>query len=341
MSHQKILRIITYLITLIGAIYIAPLIYGYTCLQYGATLLEQSRENPAYLTRSITTLEQAASVLHNEPTVFRYLARAYQKDNRPQDAILALEHALKLLPESLLIRQELFLAYRYIHHETDQIVFDYTPEQAIRAGDASFVTKDYNNSLIWYDLVVEQWPEYEPKIAFRRLLSATLSNDHQRVNKYLQRLETVSSDFRVVRVSEGTTVIPGSELRWVGDLGWPGVDFGTRLNYPSNRSEGFFWWSGQGSVIVEISESSQYLVSIIAQNSNPPPIEMAFGINGQQIKRFSLTKGDNSWSTVEFTVPFSPGTTSIDVWFLNNAHVNNLDRNAIVRQINITKLHQP
>lgn len=324
-----------------GAIYIAPLIYGYACLQYGAILLEQSRKNPIYLTRSISTLEQAASVLHDEPTVFRYLARAYQKDNRPQDAILALEHALKLLPNSLLIRQELFLAYRSIHSETNQLAFDYTPEQAIHAGDASFITKDYNDSLIWYDLVAEQWPEYESKIAFRRLLSATLSNDHQRINKYLQRLNMDSSDFRVVQVGDDTTVIPGSELRWVGDLRWPGVDFGTKLNYPSNRSEGVFWWSGQGSVIVEISESSQYLVSIIAQNSNPPPVEMAFGINGQQIKRFSLAKGDDSWSTIEFIIPFSSGITSIDVWFLNNDHVNNLDRNAVIRQINVTKLHQP
>lgn len=315
-----------------------PLLYGYANLQYGATLLDSAEQNPVHLSKSIDALERSVAVLPNEPTSLRYLARAYWKCNRLEDAISALEHALELSPRSLLIQKELFLAYQYARYNNKLLDYEkeITIEQAIGAGDSSFIEEDFRQALIWYQWVNNQWPDFRSKIDFRLLLTIVSLQDNSRMIETIHQIQESSLESSIVKFKDNTTVVPGSELRWVGFIGVPNFEFGTKLGH---QTEGTFWWSGRGSLLVEINKPSQYLVQVVVRNSNPPPVEMAFGMNGKPIREVSLTKGDNSWSTVEFTITLtSPSLISIDVWFLNNGRVGNLDRDAVVRQIEIKRL---
>jgi len=88
-----------------------------------------------------------------------------------------------------------------------------------------------------------------------------------------------------------------------------------------------------------VDQPDTYLLRITTYNSKPPPIELAFGVNGNRVHYASLTTGDETWLVVEFSVTLHPPLASLDVWFLNNAMVNGQDRNAIIGSIEILKAH--
>lgn len=74
---------------------------------------------------------------------------------------------------------------------------------------------------------------------------------------------------------------------------------------------------------------------VTTQNGNPPPIELAFGLNGRPLQHLSLTAGDDTWSVVEYPVTFTTRIATLDVWYLNDVMVQGIDRNAVIAQIDI------
>jgi len=324
----------------------APRLAGFVSLQRGAaalTLAEQAGSDPTTLAGSIADLRRAAELLPDDPLPLRYLARAYRQSGRLDEAIATLEQAAVLAPQSLLIRQELLLAYKAAGRPELAALLEaelgYVPEQGIAVGDAYLAAADAEHALLWYDRVFQRWPEYKRQLAFRRLLAAIASND-PRAPALLHQAQLILPDFKAPRVGTQKTVVAGAELRWVEDVSLPDAVSGTPLNYPHGGSEGVFWWSGRGSVILEVDQASTYLVRITIRNGDPPPVEVAFGANGQPVHYVSLTDGDDTWSIVEIPLALHPPLASLDVWFLNNDMVNGRDRNAVIGQIEIQKAHR-
>lgn len=324
---------------------VAPTFAGLVTLQRGAAALaraEQAGADPAMLAASIGDLQRAAELLPTDPLPLRYLARAYQQSERPEEAIAVLERAATLAPQSILVRQELLLAYQAAgRHEESALLeteLGYTPEQGIAIGDAYLANGDYIHALLWYDRVCDRWPERAEQLAFRRLVAAIPLND-PRAPALLLQAQVTFPDLEAPRVGTQQIVVDGAALRWVGDVALPEVAFGAPLNYPYGGPEGVFWWEGRGTLIVAVDQPDTYLLRITTYNSAPPPVEIAFGVNGRRVHYASLTGGDNTPSVVEFPVTLHPPLASLDVWFLNNAMVNGQDRNATIGRIEILKVH--
>lgn len=150
-----------------------------------------------------------------------------------------------------------------------------------------------------------------------------IESSDQRVSEFLTQAEKNGYEGFAV---DTALVIPGSVLRGSQR------ECGRQLAYTEKAS--VFCTNDRGSVIIKPEYSAVYQVRITVRHSSPPPVEMAFGVNGQRLKFVSLEKGDDSWATITFTVHLSPSVTSIDVWFLNDLWIEGrVDRNAFVRQI--------
>ncbi|RMG06279.1 MAG: hypothetical protein D6735_04190 [Acidobacteria bacterium] len=322
-----------FILTLFILLPTIPRLYGLILLQRNAEYLNREDIDPHQLAQITDNLELSARLLPNDPTPLRYLAKVYQKRGMLASAIIALEKAYEAEPNSLLIGQELFLAYRSIRKPTIWLEerLKYSPEDGIRAGDACFFNGDYQRSLLWYNWVLERWPSYQDQVSFRRLIAATLIDD-----KYLPEiLQQSQEDISVKR--DKPTIIPGSELRWVDDIEWPGITLGTKLSFPyDNYDEGIFWWSGRASIVVAPEEDDLYVVVLTTRNSFPPPVHLAIGTNGRPLQYVLLNEGDNAWSTVTVIINLHQPATTLDVWFLNNGSVDGHDRDAVIRQIVIS-----
>ncbi|MGB9631691.1 MAG: hypothetical protein ACPL8I_00035 [Chloroflexaceae bacterium] len=329
-----------------GLVYaVAPTFAGLFALQRGAAALAragQTGADPAMLAASIGDLQRAAELLPTDPLPLRYLARAYQQSGRPEEAIAILERAASLASQSILVRQELLLAYQTAGRLEESALLEtelgYTPQQGIAIGDAYLASADHAQALLWYDRVCDRWPERAEQLAFRRLVAAIPLND-PRAPALLLQTKVTFPDLEVPRVGTQQVVVNGAALRWVGDVALPEVAFGTPLNYPYGGLEGVFWWEGRGTLIVAVDQPDTYLLRITTYNSAPPPVEMAFGVNGRRVHDVSLRGGDNTPSVVEFPVTLHPPLASLDVWFLNNDMVNGQDRNATIGRIEILKAH--
>lgn len=330
----------------VGVLYVVvPTFVGLLTLQHGAAALarvEQTGADPAMLAASIGDLQRAAELLPADPLPLRYLARAYQQSGRQADAIAVLEQATLLAPQSILVRQELLLAYqtagRYERSALLETKLGYTPEQGVAIGDAYLANGNAVQALLWYDRVGDRWPERAKQLAFRRLVAAISLND-PRAPALLRQTQATLPGLEAPRVGTQQVVVNGAALRWVGDVSLPDAPSGISLNYPYGGSEGVFWWNGRGTLIVAVDQPETYLLRITTYNTAPPPVELAFGVNGHRIHYVSLTGGDNTPSVVEFPVSIYPPLASLDVWFLNNAMVNGQDRNAMIGRIEILKVH--
>ncbi|GIV91223.1 MAG: hypothetical protein KatS3mg087_2168 [Patescibacteria group bacterium] len=307
-------------------------LYGFFLLQRSAEMVTQrfSGLSPVEREKIVADLEKSVELLVNDPTPLRYLAKAYQLQGRYVDAVAVLEKATSLEPDSILIAQELFLAQLAAGIPSSQLAnkLNYNPDIAIKAGDSSFVLGEYEHALLWYSWVSEQWPVYRDYLYFRRIMSAALINEEV----FNKLLESPESQKYVFRIDEDGRIISGSDFRWVGIVGWPTITFGSELIY------GGFWWNGQASVIVISPRKRLHTVNVTLRNSYPPPVKMAFGVNGKPLHWISLVKGDDSWDTFTFVIDVSDPSITIDLWFLNNGSFEGHDRDAFVKQIEIKPL---
>src|SRR5262245_18388078 len=104
--HRRLPRIsIAWMIglALVGLAALVALLPGLLAARYlacGESLL------PGDAPRAAASFQQALHWSPNDPDIYRALARSYLQLNQPLQAIDALEHAYRLRPESLLIRQE-------------------------------------------------------------------------------------------------------------------------------------------------------------------------------------------------------------------------------------------
>ena len=291
------------------------------------------------VTYALGLLEQARDWTPSEPHVYRMLAQAYQLNNQPELAVAALERAYRLRPESLLIQQELAAAYEVAGHMERVNAFwmrsGVLPIDMIALGDAALDLSEYEMSNIWYDRALRLDLDLQSQLALRRFLAAHLTGSSTAAN--LLSKARANDQALVVYTLEDTIKINGSHLRWM--LAFEGI-FGRMLSYGAGDNttmSGYLWWTGQAFAVVSVQQAGNYQISMHVLHNDPPPIDMAIGVNGQQIQQVSLDKGDNSWETITIDVFLKSAIHTIHVWFLNDAYINGKDRNAIIKWLLIEK----
>lgn len=318
----------------------APRLAGMYFTQRGAALLaaDPAGQNAAILAEALSDFQRAADLLPYDPLPLRYQARVYQLDGRADDALTVLERALSLRPESVLIQTDLLSAYvlngRPDHALELSAALGYAPDRFVVIGDQYRRNGDYSQALRWFEVAVYADAALGPQIMFNRLASAALARDPQAFD-LLREAQMALPDLQVPRVGLAPVVAPGAAFRRIEALSQTPFVSGTPLNHPYGGSTGVFWGNGQATLMVEVMRSGAYVVRATVVNTLPPPIQLAFGANGLPLHQVSLVAGDNAQSVVEYPITLISPLSTVDIWFLNDANVNGLDRNAYIEQVEI------
>ncbi len=287
------------------------------------------------VTYALGLLEQARDWTPSEPHVHRMLGQAYQLNNQPELAVAALERAYQLQPSSLLIQQELAAAYKAVNEIALAIEvwqgLSLTVAQMLVSGDMSLDRQQYAAAMDWYNIAAQYDPDIESALPLRRFLVERLTGSPTAMMWFRK---AQASDQSLMMYALGDTLkMNGADLRWMRSI--DGI-FGMPLNYGiGGNTTGYLWWTGQAFAVILVEQAGDYQISMHVLHDDPPPVEMAIGVNGQQIRQVSLGRGDDSWETVSTSVFLTTGIHIIQVSFLNDAIVNGKDRNAVVEWIKI------
>ncbi|MCS6880082.1 MAG: tetratricopeptide repeat protein [Oscillochloridaceae bacterium] len=328
------------LVGLVALYAAAPRLAGMFFIQRGAALLatDPAGQNAAILTESLSNFQRAADLLPDDPLPLRYMARVYQLDGRVDEALTVLEKALSLRPDSVLIQTDLLRAYVLTGHPDHALelsaALGYTPDRFVVVGDEYRRSGDYAQALRWFDVAAYADAALASHIVFHRLVSAALARDPQAF-EVLHEAQTELPDLQAPQVGVAPVAVPGAAFRRVEALSQPPFVSGTPLNHPYGGSTGVFWGNGQATLLVQVARSGAYVVRVTVVNTVPPPIQLAFGANGLPLHQVSLVAGDNTQSVVEFPVMLTTPLSTVDIWFLNDANVQGLDRNAYIEQVEI------
>jgi Tetratricopeptide repeat/Ca-dependent carbohydrate-binding module xylan-binding len=282
-------------------------------------------------TRAADSFQQALLWSPNDPEIHRALAEAYLRLEQPQKAIDTLEQAFRLQPESLLIRQELAAAYeaggQLQRADGLWAALGMTPNDMLQNGDNAFGQRDFATAHAWYARATRVQSELPFDQVFKHAIAATLvgAADAPALLDTAQQLDHTFSIYPLAK----RVRIEGLLLRWVASEA-SAVAPGTPLSYGSKRTVGTFWWSGEALAIVSVSHPGPYTLNVRVRHSKPAPVQMAVGIDGQRLLPIALARGDDSWQTIATPVHFSRGLHTINVWFLNNAIVEGVDRDAAI-----------
>lgn len=301
------------------------------------TAAESAPTDAAKLEAAAAALQQAGRWASADPTLYRRMAQLYLRHGRSSDAIAVLEQAYRMQPESLLVSQDLAQAYEAAG-ETQRAGalwarIGMTPERMVRVGNTHLEQHAYPVAMAWYRLALDQDSRLRSTLAFQATIAAILSGSPD-ATSWLETLHLQDPTFQVFTVQD-TTLINGSRLRWWSDIA-KDVTYGTPLSYPlDTANEGMFWWTGQALTVIAIPQTGSYNIQLQLRHSNPPPVEVAFGIDGQQLHHISLTRGDNSWETVHFEIHLTKGWHTLHLWFLNDGIKDGKDRDAAIAWVKL------
>ena len=295
------------------------------------TAVVQALYRSACLYVAVEYLQQARTWSPASPSVYRSLAQAHLLLDRPEQAVAALEDAYRLQPDSLLIQQELAQAYEaYGEDEVAGDIWDslgLTAARMANLGDQWFSVGKYDTAGEWYRRTLSRDPSIGSRIALQQALVEVASGSHD-------ISASAFSDLTVFTMgSDGEIVIPGTKLRWFTPIPEHNVHIGTPLTYGHNRSVGVMWWSGRAGAVFEVEQAGHYTIVVRAMHDQPAPVVFALIINTTPVATFNLDRADGSWETVATKVNLDASQYLIALQFLNNAVVNDEDRNLVIEQI--------
>ncbi len=204
-----------------------------------------------------------------------------------------------------MVQQELGIIYATLqrHDPTLWQTIGLDANTLIRISDQHLHTGS-QEALIWYRTAAALDPGRD--MGLRLDFAAALANvllDEAQIPGLVHRLE------------EGVLQISGTELRWLVDRPQHNMMLGMPLR-PNRDATARIWWTDHVGLLVQITQPGTYRLSMQARHVVPLPIKMALGVNGQQLQRFSLERGDASAEIVSVQTPLEPGVHLIGVWFL-------------------------
>ena len=332
---QKFPFFITVALTILILKIVYPQLVGLLLLHLGSTKLAQIDQqigDKSLVDSAINDLRDATVLLPSSALTWRRLAQALQRAGYMDESIRALQQASAL--GSLLARQELMLTYQTVGWRNEQLEeeFNFDLDRCIAIGDEFLNQGDSVQAKDWYARAVHLWPEQSNKLLFRQWVASAQAGDEESI-ALINKITPNFTNLSIINLDKPDITVDGSKMHWIPS--------GEPLNYPhGNGVNAVFWWGGRGSLFIITEEYGDYLVQAEVSNTSPPPIEMAFGVNGKILHQFSLSKGDNSWDVVEFKIRIKSRISTVDFWFLNDEWrpENDIDRNAMIQRIRIVRI---
>lgn len=310
--------------------FVNPYTIGFAFLQYCGKRLSQIETGGSYNEKEIDNiiemLQFTTQIMPKETISWRYLARAYKIKKRYKDAIEVLKRASSIAPNSIIINHEVLFLYEHTNDLAGMMevskTLGYNEETWISIGDYRLDEGNFEEALRWYEKAVEYNPQLIGETSFR-LAIAAISSARSGFGDAIERYNNLIMPFLVSTIDEQGSVL-GSQFRWTSGH-----------NIPSSGTDGFLWWNGRVSSVIYVEKAGFYSVRLTVCNLRPPPIDMAFGVNGRIVEQLSLTAGDNTWAEFEMVLFLDKGFSTLDAWFLNDGYINGEDRNAALRKVEL------
>jgi hypothetical protein len=264
------------------------------------------------------------------------LGRAYCLYGEPQNAILAYGGYFRLHPNNPLGHLESGLAYAEAGQQeaiNEWLVAGVTPDQILSQAEKSFNLKDYWSAANWYSQSAIGLSSQPISIILRWAIAATLSG-----------LKFPESAYQILPVfmvnNTGVTHIEAGNFRWLREIDPNILKYGDKIfDHPGkDPSIARMWWSGDAIGIISIPSSGKYSVSILAQNTVPPPIQMALTVDLVPVYQFEMERGDLSWVKSNIEIYLTAGFHVIGLRFINNGVVNGIDRDAVINWLEIEEI---
>ncbi|OGO63312.1 MAG: hypothetical protein A2029_08495 [Chloroflexi bacterium RBG_19FT_COMBO_47_9] len=140
----------------------------------------------------------------------------------------------------------------------------------------------------------------------------------------------------IVEIVDSTT-ITADQLRWFRDSTSGIFNYGDPISTQSfdQHTAGILYWEGRVGALINLPEDGWYLVSVRAQHTPPAPVILQLEADLQPFGKLELQRSDLSWEVFPFKVYLEKGVHLLDVNYLNNEIVNEIDRNAVIEWINL------
>ena len=288
----------------------------------------------ARLARAVTHLQAAREYNPGLAQADLLLGRAYCLLGEPERAIQAYQQYVRLRPDNPLGHLELGFAYALDSQKAALAEWQkagVTPAQVLSNAEQAFNQKNYRSAADWYRLNSVGDDNIQIPILLRWAIAASVSG--------LQLPDSASQILPVFPISAtGTTRIQAGDFRWLRDI--PGqLTYGDRLadHKSGNSAPGVMWWSGDAVIILRVPVSGKYAITINAQNTPPPPIQMTLSLDLKTVYAFEMDRGDMSWQEFQTEVDLSAGYHVIGLSYLNNGIVDGVARDAIIDGLEIDK----
>lgn len=264
------------------------------------------------------------------------LGRAYCLAGDPENAILAYRSYLRLHPNNPLGHLELGMAYAANGQQeavSEWLAAGVTQEQILLQAEKSFGHKDYWTAASRYNQSVIGLSSQPMAIILHWAIAASISGQGFPASAY--------HTLPVFKINDmGVTSIEARYLRWLLEIDPNILKYGDRLlDHPGkDPSIARMWWSGDAIGIIQVPTIGTYSISILAQNTVPPPIQMAITVDLEPVFQFQMERGDLSWEKLNTEITLTAGFHVIGLRFLNNGVVNGIDRDAVINWLEIEKI---
>lgn len=291
-------------------------------------------------------LTAAIKLYPNRALAYRLAGQMYAAKGQWQQAVHAFEQAYAHSARNPLMAWELVQSLEQVDPGSTQLkslyaTIGFSTPQFLTIADVALQSGKFIKADLYYRYAVMasdtgENNEQSFALLFRRTIAATLSNapDSTDLVAVTQRQEPT---FNVYSLTDNLQ-LDGAQLHWLTPIAPPTVTFGTALNYPLSGATGTFWWTGQGTALIAVQQTGNYQIAFHVQHRDPPPVQMALGVDGIKMQTVALTRGDNSWETVNLSVNVKKGFHSISLWFLNDEIVDRKNRDGAVQWIHLIRI---
>lgn len=291
--------------------------------------VERNEYSSETLRPLISELERASRWFPSDALLYRQLARAQGLVGDLPEAVISLEAAYRLQPQSVLVWEELATAYEAAGaiERADELWRALGLTGYAMASRAEHLTTRgaYSEALDWYVRALRHGAELDQSQLFSATLSAVIAD-----NELI--MSGTAIPWPSFRVDAGHLQIDGAALRWKKALPSFNLRPGDLLAHQQigDRVVGVMWWDGLAVALVDVPKAGLYKVAVRAQNSQPAPISLVLEHNNQVVQRFDYVRGDGSWQEQSTVVELHEGLHVIGIRFLENSTGDGLDRDAFI-----------
>jgi len=300
--------------------------------------LEPVQEDSAHtqLKQAIAHLEAARHYAPKLAQTYLLLGRAFCLYGEPENAVSSYRTYVLLRPQNPLGHLELGLAYALIGESMSAIDWQtagITPEQVLAQAEQAFKIADYRTAANRYRQSAEikelTFADY-----LRWAIAATISKQ-----EFPGSIDHILPVFPIA--GSGSTKIEANYFRWLREV--PNIlVYGDRLiDHPGkDPTVARMWWGGDAVIIIQVPASGKHAITIRAQNTLPPPVQMNLTIDYVPVFPFEMERGDMSWQEFQTEVILSAGFHVIGLRYINNGVVNGIDRDAVIDWIEFEKIDE-